>query len=219
MTASNSDSPLLFPFADGPDFSNEARQMKRGIEFVCGVDEAGRGPLAGPVTSAAIILRSGTIPEGLDDSKKLNQARREQLFECLLKQAIVSVAHVSAPVIDLINIREASLLSMKRAVEGLAIAPGHALIDGNAIPENLPCPASALIRGDGRSLSIAAASIIAKVMRDRLMKRADGIYPGYGLATHKGYPTAAHRKAINRLGPCTLHRRSFAPLRDACYKP
>ncbi|MEP1209164.1 MAG: ribonuclease HII [Rhizobiaceae bacterium] len=220
MASSNVDSPLLFSIAEGPDFETEAAIARRGVNTICGVDEAGRGPLAGPVTAAAVILNPHAIPDGLNDSKKLNQTKRVALFDEILIQATVSVAHVSAATIDQINIREASLLAMRMAVDGLPVpadtlAAGHALIDGNALPAGLPCPATALVKGDARSLSIAAASIVAKVMRDRLMVRADGLFPGYGLAGHKGYPTKAHREAVMQLGPCPLHRRSFAPVAAA----
>jgi len=215
MASSDVDSPLLFPLPDGPDYETEAALARRGIGQICGVDEAGRGPLAGPVTAAAVILNATTIPDGLNDSKKLNEKRREALFDEILSKATVSFAHVSATTIDQINIREASLLAMRMAVEGLPVAAGHALIDGNALPAGMPCPATALVKGDARSLSIAAASIIAKVMRDRLMIRADTLHPGYGLAGHKGYPTKAHREAVAQLGPCRLHRFSFAPVAAA----
>ncbi|NKB51959.1 MAG: ribonuclease HII [Rhizobiaceae bacterium] len=215
MTLSNVDSPLLFPIQDGPDYETESIMAGRGIANICGVDEAGRGPLAGPVTAAAVILNINAMPEGLDDSKKLSHPRREALFAEILAKASVSCAHVSAATIDQINIREASLLAMKMAVDGLPEMAGHALIDGNALPAGLPCPATALVKGDARSLSIAAASIIAKVMRDRLMVRADKLHPGYGLAQHKGYPTKAHRDAVAQLGPSPLHRLTFAPVAAA----
>ncbi len=209
------DSPHFFSTADGPDFSEELAVINRGTPLVCGVDEAGRGPLAGPVTAAAVVLDPDQIPPGLNDSKKLSEAKRQLLFAAILAHSTVSVAHVCAHTIDQINIREASLLAMKQAVEGLNLDIGHALIDGNAVPHGLPCPASALVKGDGRSLSIAAASIVAKVMRDRLMTRADARYPGYGLAGHKGYPTKAHRDALMHIGPSALHRLSFAPVAAA----
>jgi ribonuclease HII len=212
MAASHGDSPPLFLHPNGPDYVNETALQDEGISFVCGVDEAGRGPLAGPVTAAAVILDRQSIPRGLDDSKKLSESKRFTLFGDIVQNAIVSIAHVGARVIDDINIREASLLAMKHAVEGLPQPAGHALIDGNALPKDLPCPATALVKGDARCLSIAAASIVAKVMRDRLMARADILYPGYGFCTHKGYPTAAHRQAVDQLGPCSLHRLSFAPV-------
>ncbi|MGI9366219.1 MAG: ribonuclease HII [Rhizobiaceae bacterium] len=213
MTKPCADSPLLFPMSSGPDFSNEKRCMAKGARWVCGVDEAGRGPLAGPVTAAAVILDQGSIPSGLDDSKKLSDSKRETLSAAIMKSAIVSIAHIGPATIDAINIREASLLAMRLAVEGLNVQADHALIDGNALPTTLPCSATALVKGDGRSLSIAAASIVAKVMRDHQMERAAKTYPGYGFAEHKGYPTKAHRLAVQQLGPCAIHRMSFAPVR------
>lgn len=218
MTPQDADSPLLFPLPDGPDFSSEERLIAKGARWVCGVDEAGRGPLAGPVTAAAVILNPVSIPPGLDDSKKLSDSRRESLSAAIMQNATVSIAHVGPGTIDTINIREASLLAMRMAVEGLNVQADHALIDGNALPVGLPCAATALVKGDGRSLSIAAASIIAKVMRDHQMERAEQAYPGFGFAKHKGYPTKAHRLAVQQLGPCAIHRMSFAPVRAALDK-
>lgn len=215
MATSTVDSPQLFDLPSGPDFEAEMALHNRGLVHVCGVDEAGRGPLAGPVTAAAVILDPNNIPADLNDSKKLNEAKREALFEVILASSRVSFAHVGAATIDRLNIREASLLAMKMSVDGLPIPASHALIDGNAIPNGLPCPASALVKGDARSLSIAAASIVAKVMRDRLMLRMEALYPGYGLGGHKGYPTKAHRDAVMQLGPCPIHRKSFAPVAAA----
>lgn len=215
MATSTVDSPQLFDLPSGPDFEAEKAQQNRGRLYVCGVDEAGRGPLAGPVTAAAVILDPNNIPAELNDSKKLNEAKRAALFELILAGSKVSFAHVGATTIDRLNIREASLLAMKMAVDGLPIPADHALIDGNAIPNRLPCPASALVKGDARSMSIAAASIVAKVMRDRLMLRMEALYPGYGLGGHKGYPTKAHRDAVMQLGPCPIHRKSFAPVAAA----
>lgn len=212
MKTADVDSPLLFELQSGPDFEHERRLQAKGAKSVCGVDEAGRGPLAGPVTAAAVVLDPAQLPDGLDDSKKLTENRRDALFDAILASATVSIAHVSPAVIDQINIREASLLAMRRAVNGLNGGADHALIDGNAIPAQLPCDATALVKGDARSLSIAAASIIAKVMRDRLMVRAHQHHPDYGFAGHKGYPTKAHRETLMRIGPCPLHRRSFAPV-------
>ena len=215
MNSPDVDSPLLFPISEGPDFETEVALARRGVAHICGVDEAGRGPLAGPVTAAAVILDADSIPKGLNDSKKLKEQQREELFEEILDCATVSFAHVGAATIDRINIREASLLAMRHAVEGLPLSAGHALIDGNAVPNGLACPASALVKGDARSLSIAAASIVAKVMRDRLMVRADRVHPGYGLAGHKGYPTKSHRECVAQLGPSPIHRLSFAPVAAA----
>ena len=206
------DSPQLFSIPDRPNFDFEARLVERGFRVVCGVDEAGRGPLAGPVVAAAVILDPANIPDGLHDSKKLTHRKRSALFEELVVTSTIGIASISAATTDRINIREASLLAMTRAVVALEMKADYALIDGNALPRHLPCDASALVKGDGRSVSIAAASIIAKVYRDELMTRAEAQYPGYDFAGHKGYPTAKHRSVLEALGPCPLHRRSFAPV-------
>jgi ribonuclease HII len=183
---------------------------------VAGVDEAGRGPLAGPVSAAAVILDPDNIPDGLADSKTLSEARRADLYERICATATISVAFASAATIDRINIRQASLDAMARAVGGLAVTADFALIDGRDVPGGLEIAAEAVIGGDGKCLSIAAASIIAKVMRDRLMTRCEAVYSGYGFSGHKGYGTQFHRDAIGQLGPCAIHRMSFAPL---CEKP
>ncbi len=213
------DSPQFFEFefdsSASPDFRHEQWLMDHGAEFVCGVDEAGRGPLAGPVTAAAVILDPNNIPDGLHDSKKLTEKKREALFLQILASSIVSFANIGAPTIDRINIREASLLAMTHSLRGLNANVSHALIDGNALPNYLPCPASILVKGDARSLSISAASIVAKVVRDRMMIKLDARYQGYGLAGHKGYPTKAHRETVLTLGPSPIHRRSFAPVATA----
>ena len=213
MAALLPDSPLPIPVA--PDYAHEERLHAQDFRLVCGVDEAGRGPLAGSVVAAAVILDIDSIPDGLQDSKKLSEIKREILFDQILSSAVVSFASVSATTIDAINIRQASLLAMERAVAGLELRADFALIDGNALPANLVCPGEALIKGDGRSLSIAAASIVAKVIRDRMMMRADRLYPDYGLAGHKGYPTKAHREAVFANGPCRLHRTTFGPVAAA----
>ena len=186
---------------------------------VCGVDEAGRGPLAGPVVAAAVVLPPSGIPVGIDDSKALTATQRVDVLDWLLAKADVSICFLGAATIERMNIRAASLEAMRRAIAGLATEATHALIDGNAIPEGLVCPATCLVKGDGRSVSIAAASIVAKVMRDRVMVAADARHPGYGLAAHKGYPVPAHREALMALGPSRLHRRNFAPVRAAASKP
>jgi ribonuclease HII len=184
--------------------------MRQGARFVAGVDEVGRGPLAGPVAVAAVILDPCAIPDGLDDSKLVPEAQREVLSKAILESALaVSIALASAAEIDAYNIRGATLRAMRRALAALAPRPDFALIDGRDAPEGLVCPAEALIGGDGRSQSIAAASIVAKVLRDSLMRQADRHCPGYGFAQHKGYGTAAHREPIERLGLSRLHRRSF----------
>lgn len=197
-----------------PDFETEL--ALGGV--VVGVDEVGRGPLCGPVTAAAVVLDPGSIPDGLDDSKKVPLARRLALFEILHQVADVSIGWASVAEIDKMNIRAASLLAMRRAVEGLPQMPGHALIDGNTVPDGLPCPATALIKGDARSLSIAAASIVAKVARDRVMVALAQQHPGYGWDRNMGYPTAEHLDALRRLGVTPVHRRSFSPVHNILYQ-
>lgn len=192
-----------------PDFHHE---LACGHAIVCGVDEAGRGPWAGPVCAAAVILDQANIPAGLNDSKKLTEARREALFPLIMATADVGVGLVSAAEIDALNILQATYLAMNRAVAALKQQPALALIDGNRAPK-LACATQTIVGGDGKSLSIAAASIIAKVTRDRLMTRLDHAFPAYGFARHKGYGTAAHAAALRQHGPCTEHRRSFAPIK------
>jgi len=199
--------------ADQPNYSFEAELISVGTAPVAGVDEAGRGPLAGPVVVAACILDPNHIPLGLNDSKKLTSAKREALYQQILATSHASIVSVSAQTIDAINIRAATLQGMAQAVRGLAVQPAYALIDGRDVPPGLPCPGEALIKGDARSVSIAAASILAKVTRDRLMARAAEFWPGYGFERHMGYGTEAHLEAIKRLGPCPIHRLSFAPLK------
>lgn len=202
-----------------------------GIGPVAGVDEVGRGPLAGPVVAAAVILdacwldsadpASGTptltsaAPSGflIDDSKRLTRARREAAFARLMDSCSIGVGSASAADIDRMNIRQATHLAMRRALRALPVAPALALIDGNDIPEGLGCPALAIVRGDSRVAAIAAASIIAKVLRDAMMAAAAATYPGYGFADHAGYGVPAHLRAIAQRGPCPLHRLSFAPLK------
>jgi len=198
------------------DFSLEAALMENGFSRIAGVDEAGRGPLAGPVVAAAVVLDADAIPSGLADSKVLSAAARERLYDAICASADLAIAFASAATIDRINIRMASLDAMRRAVLGLGMAADAALIDGRDVPAGLTLRADAVIGGDARSLSVAAASIIAKVTRDRLMGRCDPVFAGYGLAAHKGYPTAAHRQALTRLGPTRLHRKTFAPVK-ACF--
>ena len=196
-----------------PDFRLEMRLANHDYKFVAGVDEAGRGPLAGPVVAAAVILDGQKIPSGLDDSKRLSERSRNELFRQILESAFVTISTINAPVIDAINIRQASLKSMKQAICKLAVKADWCLIDGRDIPDDLMCSATAVIKGDGRSFSIAAASIVAKVVRDAIMIEAANYYPQYGFEKHKGYATRAHRLALKQHGPCPLHRRSFAPLR------
>lgn len=193
-----------------PDFAFEADALSRGAITVAGVDEAGRGPLAGPVTAAAVILDPGSIPPGLNDSKKLTARARERLHGWLCENARVAVAHASVEEIDRLNILRASHLAMERAVA--ALAPGHALIDGNLIPRGLTCGATAIVKGDARCLSIAAASIMAKVTRDRIMVDLAQQHPGYGWEVNAGYPTRAHLAALLNLGVTPAHRRSFGPV-------
>ena len=180
-----------------------------------GVDEAGRGPLAGPVVVAAVILDPARPIAGLDDSKKLSEKKREALFPLIVERALAQcVVIVEAEEIDRINIFQATMAGMSRAVAGLAIAPHEALVDGNKLPKDLPCPGRAIVGGDALVPAISAASILAKVTRDRLMVALDGVHPGYGFAVHKGYPTPSHLAALRRLGPTPQHRRSFAPVRE-----
>lgn len=186
------------------------------LEIIAGVDEAGRGPLAGPVAAAAVILDAARPINGLADSKQLSAATREKLAAEIRKQSCAwSVAFASVEEIDRLNILQASLLAMQRAVAGLALAPTLVLVDGNRAPI-LPCTARAIVRGDVTEAAISAASILAKVARDALLDELDGVYPAYGFARHKGYPTPAHLAALAAHGPCSVHRMSFAPVRAAC---
>jgi ribonuclease HII len=191
-----------------PDFT-----LERSIAGpVAGVDEVGRGPLAGPVHAAAVILDPARLPPGIDDSKKMSETRREKAFDAIMASAIaVGIGVASVEEIDRINILAATMLAMRRAVERLTIRPVHALVDGNKVPA-LACPAEAIVKGDSKVLSIAAASIIAKVTRDRFMSDLDAACPGYGWARNKGYGTADHMAALARLGPSMHHRTSFAPI-------
>lgn len=179
---------------------------------LAGIDEAGRGPWSGPVAVAAVILDHQAVPDGLADSKKLTEARREQLYEEILETSFVAVALASPREIDARNIRAATLRAMARAARALPVAPLACLIDGRDVPPGLPCPGQAAIKGDGRLLCVAAASIVAKVTRDRLMARMDQVFPDYGFAGHKGYGTARHAAALAEIGACPLHRRSFRPV-------
>jgi len=181
--------------------------------LVAGVDEAGRGSWAGPVVAAAVILDVKKIPAGIDDSKKLSAARRETLYDAILSCAHAGVGMATVDEIDALNILQASLLAMRRAVALLGVAPDIALVDGNRAPD-LPCKVKTITGGDGLSLSIAAASIIAKVTRDRMMKELAGEFPGYGWETNMGYGTAAHQRALAKLGITPHHRRSFRPIRE-----
>jgi len=199
-----------------PDFSHEAQVLAQGALRVVGVDEVGRGPLAGPVTACAVRLDPDRIPQGLRDSKMLTAARREALFDEIMAVAEVSVAHASVEEIDRLNILRASHLAMERAVAGLNA--DHALIDGNLIPRDLACQATAIVKGDAKCLSIAAASIVAKVTRDRIMVDLAQQHPGYGWEANAGYPTKAHLDALLILGVTPWHRRSFKPVHNILYQ-
>jgi ribonuclease HII len=199
-----------------PDFRFETEAMARGALRVAGVDEVGRGPLAGPVTAAAVRLDPRRIPEGLADSKALTAARRAALCAEIIALAEVSVAHASVAEIDRLNILRASHLAMERAVAGLR--SDHALIDGNLVPRGLACPGTAIVKGDARCLSIAAASIVAKVTRDRIMVDLAQQHPGYGWEVNMGYPTPQHLAALRMLGVTPWHRRSFRPVHNILYQ-
>lgn len=195
------------------DLQPFASQLYDGV-FIAGADEAGRGPLAGDVVAAAVILDPDNPIVGLNDSKKLSEKKREALFDEIQQKALAfSIARASVQEIDQLNILHASMLAMQRAIETLPIAAEHALIDGNRLPKKLPCPAEAVVKGDARHAAIAAASILAKVTRDREIVTLSDQYPRYGFAQHKGYPTAKHLAAIQEHGICEIHRRSFAPVK------
>lgn len=190
--------------------------LPTGQERIAGVDEAGRGPLAGPVAVAAVILDPTRPIEGLDDSKRLTEARREALFPLIQVRAIAWHIELVEPAeIDRINIFQATMSGMERALRALVVAPSLARIDGNRLPRHLPCAAEALVGGDRLDPAIMAASILAKVARDRVMQALHVQWPQYGFDAHKGYPTPAHLEALRTRGPCAQHRRSFAPVR-AC---
>ena len=192
----------------------ERQYAERGYTAICGVDEAGRGPLAGPVFAAAVILPFETQIEGLNDSKKLTDAKRRALFPVICEKAIAyGIGSASAQEIDAINILQATFLAMKRAVAQLKVKPGFLLVDGNRLTD-FGISAESIVKGDSRSANIAAASILAKVTRDRLMMQYDAEYPQYGFAQHKGYGTAQHIAALRKYGPCPIHRRSFEPVRS-----
>ena len=200
------------------DRYDEALALSQGFTLIAGVDEVGRGPLAGPVTAAAVILDPAHIPVGLNDSKKLSAKRREALYDELLACADVSAAHASVEEIDAINILRASHLAMERALLGLRQTADIALIDGNLIPRGLSIPAQAIIKGDAASVSIAAASIVAKITRDRIMEALAQQFPGYGWETNAGYPSKSHKAALLNLGVTPHHRRSFKPVHNILYQ-
>lgn len=212
-----SSTPSLFDlaFGDTPDAHLERDYAIRFNDGLAGVDEAGRGPWAGPVVTAAVILDYDRLPVGLNDSKKLTQARREALFDDIMRSAHVGIASASPKTIDRVNIRNATLSAMVRAVGALHRTPKMVLVDGRDVPPGLEQAAQSLIKGDGRCLCIAAASIVAKVTRDRMMERLDRQVPGYGFARHKGYGVPAHAAALAILGPSPHHRKSFKPVREA----
>ncbi|WP_299847539.1 ribonuclease HII [uncultured Roseovarius sp.] len=203
---------------DGPDYSFEIRAHESGAALVAGVDEVGRGPLAGPVTAAAVILDPTCIPKGLNDSKRLPAKRRNELNTQLIDCADVSIAHASVEEIDELNILRASHLAMERAIAGLRQTPDLALIDGNMIPKGLAIRAQTIIKGDAISVSIAAASIVAKTCRDQIMWDLAQQYPGYGWETNAGYPSKRHREALQNLGVTPHHRRSFKPVHNILYQ-
>lgn len=206
------------PPAAAPNFTHEAAAIARGHLCIAGVDEVGRGPLAGPVTACAVRLTAGRIPPGLNDSKALSAARRQVLYHSILEMAEVSVAHASVEEIDRLNILRASHLAMERALAGLPQRPDFALIDGNLLPRGLACQGLAIVKGDARCLSIAAASIVAKVARDALMVDLAQQHPGYGWHRNAGYPTKDHLAALSNLGVTPHHRRSFRPVYNILYQ-
>ena len=192
---------------DWLEFEKEA--LAKGYKSVCGVDEAGRGPLADPVCAAAVILPEGVIIDGVNDSKKLSEKKRESLFDVIREQALsYSIAYATVDEIEEINILNATMLAMRRAIDGLDIKADYAMIDGNKIPP-LDIDAECIVKGDAKSMSIACASILAKVSRDRLLYKYAEEYPMYGFDKHKGYGTKVHREAILKYGPCPYHRKSF----------
>ena len=192
---------------DWLEFEKEA--LAKGYKSVCGVDEAGRGPLAGPVCAAAVILPEGVIIDGVNDSKKLSEKKRESLFDVIREQALsYSIAYATVDEIEEINILNATMLAMRRAIDGLDIKADYAMIDGNKIPP-LDIDAECIVKGDAKSMSIACASILAKVSRDRLLYKYAEEYPMYGFDKHNGYGTKVHREAILKYGPCPYHRKSF----------
>ncbi|MDE4097973.1 ribonuclease HII [Phaeobacter gallaeciensis] len=203
---------------DQPDYSLEDAARARGSLIIAGVDEVGRGPLAGPVTAAAVILTPECIPEGLNDSKKLSPKKRQAVEQAIFDNGVVAIAHATVEEIDSLNILRASHLAMERAVAALDPQPDYLLIDGNMIPNGLQIPAEAVVKGDGKSLSIAAASIVAKEARDRIMVDLAQQFPGYGWEKNAGYPSKQHRTALEELGVTPHHRRSFKPVHKILYQ-
>ncbi|WP_018085609.1 ribonuclease HII [Desulfurispora thermophila] len=208
--ARNCPAPPEAPESTARPLTGEQFLWQCGLEYIAGVDEAGRGPLAGPVVAAAVILPPGYRLPGLKDSKQLTSRQRQALAAAIQQQALAwNVALATVGEIDQLNILQASLLAMRRAVQGLKIAPQHVLVDGRFTVPGLDLPQTAIVRGDALSACIAAASVLAKVYRDDLMQALHQLYPQYGFDRHKGYPTAAHRAALNRHGPSPVHRRTF----------
>lgn len=198
-------------------YEDEARQA--GFSAVCGIDEAGRGPLAGPVFAAAVILPAGLVIDGLDDSKRLSPQKREALFDVIRREAVAwGVGQADEREIDEINILQATFIAMRRAVAAMRVSPDCALVDGNRDPQ-LGIPTTLIVKGDSKSASVAAASILAKVSRDRLMLAYDKIYPEYAFAQHKGYPTRMHYERLENYGPCVIHRKSFLKKTHLLEKP
>ena len=194
------------------DYGHEQKCLDQGYTSIVGVDEVGRGPWAGPVTAAAVILDVNQIPQGLADSKKLTKEKRQNLYHEIMATSLVSVAHATVEEIDALNILQATFLAMTRAINGLKQPVDFALIDGNKIPPETPCKAEAIVKGDGLVLSIAAASIVAKVVRDDIMQQLNETYPDYGWDTNAGYGTAAHQRGLADKGVTVHHRRSFKPI-------
>ncbi|MEW2912167.1 ribonuclease HII [Leisingera sp. JC11] len=201
-----------------PDYSLETVAHEKGFLRIAGVDEVGRGPLAGPVTAAAVVLDASAIPDGLNDSKKLTLKKREALEGAILSSAQAAIAHATVEEIDSLNILRASHLAMERAVAALDPTPDYLLIDGNLIPKGLVLPAEAVVKGDAKSVSIAAASILAKLARDRIMVDLAQQFPGYGWEKNAGYPSKQHRDALLQLGVTPHHRRSFKPVHNILYQ-
>lgn len=196
-----------------PTFVYEKRLLRKGFKLIAGVDEAGRGPLAGPIVAAAVILPADCSIKGLDDSKKLSPQKRERLFVQIKKKALaIGIGIINHVIIDRINIGRANSLAIKKAIENVKILPDFVLLDGSKLKIDSPVPRRGIAGGDAKCSSIAAASIIAKVTRDRLMKEYHKKYPLYGFARHKGYGTPQHLEALARYGPCAIHRRSFSPV-------
>lgn len=225
MTSQIDNPSLAFETSDPGIPGLDARSLRElrkwpGESGIAGVDEAGCGPLAGPVVVAAVTLDPARRINGLDDSKLLPEATREKLYARIVERAAAwSVVAIEVDEIDRINIYQARMAGMLRAISALSITPAFALIDGNRLPRHLPCRARAIVDGDAMVPSISAASIVAKITRDRIMRELDALWPGYGFARHKGYSVPEHLDALRRLGPCPQHRRSFAPVRELCGEP